>query len=129
VVAAGDVRVRGAGRNEEPTLRSPPDLFEAAERLGRLQDLGRAVRDRVARTLDEQPTQSLLFINLHAMELDDDSLISAEAPLSRPRPPRGPRGHGAGAAGEDPRCTRGSRSCGRWLPDRGRTILGAGTPG
>jgi len=70
-------------RNEEPTLRSPPDLFEAAERLGRLQDLGRAVRDRVARTLDEQPTSSLLFINLHAMELDDDSLISAAAPLSR----------------------------------------------
>jgi EAL domain-containing protein (putative c-di-GMP-specific phosphodiesterase class I)/CheY-like chemotaxis protein len=70
-------------RNEEPTLRSPPDLFEAAERLGRLQDLGRAVRDRVARTLDEQPMTALLFINLHAMELDDDSLISAEAPLSR----------------------------------------------
>jgi EAL domain-containing protein (putative c-di-GMP-specific phosphodiesterase class I) len=70
-------------RNEEPTLRSPPDLFEAAERLGRLQDLGRAVRDRVARTLDEQPMTSLLFINLHAMELDDDSLISADAPLSR----------------------------------------------
>jgi EAL domain-containing protein (putative c-di-GMP-specific phosphodiesterase class I)/CheY-like chemotaxis protein len=70
-------------RNEEPTLRSPPDLFEAAERLGRLQDLGRAIRDRVARTLDEQPLQALLFINLHAMELDDDSLISADAPLSR----------------------------------------------
>jgi EAL domain-containing protein (putative c-di-GMP-specific phosphodiesterase class I) len=70
-------------RNEEPTLRSPPDLFEAAERLGRLQDLGRAIRDRVARTLDEQPLSALLFINLHALELDDDSLISAEAPLSR----------------------------------------------
>ena len=26
---------------------------------------------------------ALLFINLHAMELDDDSLISAAAPLSR----------------------------------------------
>jgi EAL domain-containing protein (putative c-di-GMP-specific phosphodiesterase class I) len=70
-------------RNEEPTLRSPPDLFEAAERLGRLQDLGRAVRDRVARTLDEQPISALLFINLHALELDDDSLISAAAPLSK----------------------------------------------
>jgi EAL domain-containing protein (putative c-di-GMP-specific phosphodiesterase class I) len=70
-------------RNEEPTLRSPPDLFEAAERLGRLQDLGRAIRDRVARTLDEQPLSALLFINLHAMELDDDSLMAADAPLSR----------------------------------------------
>jgi EAL domain-containing protein (putative c-di-GMP-specific phosphodiesterase class I) len=70
-------------RNEEPTLRSPPDLFEAAERLGRLQDLGRTVRDRVARTLDEKPVSGLLFVNLHALELDDDSLISPDAPLSR----------------------------------------------
>jgi EAL domain-containing protein (putative c-di-GMP-specific phosphodiesterase class I) len=70
-------------RNEEPTLRSPPDLFEAAERLGRLQDLGRIVRDRVAHTLDTMPVAALLFINLHAMELDDDSLITADAPLSR----------------------------------------------
>jgi EAL domain-containing protein (putative c-di-GMP-specific phosphodiesterase class I) len=70
-------------RNEEPTLRSPPDLFEAAERLGRLEDLGRIVRDRVAQTLDVNPVDGLLFINLHAMELADDRLISSDAPLSR----------------------------------------------
>jgi EAL domain-containing protein (putative c-di-GMP-specific phosphodiesterase class I) len=70
-------------RNKEPTLRSPPDLFEAAERLGRLQELGRTIRDRVALTADELPTGSLLFVNVHAMELDDDSLFSAGAPLSR----------------------------------------------
>jgi EAL domain-containing protein (putative c-di-GMP-specific phosphodiesterase class I) len=70
-------------RNEEPTLRSPPDLFEAAERLGKLQDLGRMVRDRVAKTLDEKPIDGLLFVNLHAMELDDDSLVTQDAPLSR----------------------------------------------
>jgi EAL domain-containing protein (putative c-di-GMP-specific phosphodiesterase class I) len=70
-------------RNEEPTLRSPPDLFEAAERLGRLEELGRTVRDRVAHTLDVNPVDGLLFINLHAMELADDRLIASEAPLSR----------------------------------------------
>ena len=70
-------------RNEEPTLRSPPDLFEAAERLGRLEELGCMVRDRVARTLDEQPTSALVFVNLHAMELADNSLLAADAPLSR----------------------------------------------
>ncbi len=70
-------------RNEEPTLRSPPDLFAAAERLGRVQDLGRTVRDRVAQTLDRYPVPGLLFINLHALELDDDSLLDAAAPLSR----------------------------------------------
>jgi EAL domain-containing protein (putative c-di-GMP-specific phosphodiesterase class I) len=70
-------------RNEEPTLRSPPDLFEAAERLGRLEDLGRTVRDRIAETLDVNPVDGLLFVNLHAMELADDRLLSADAPLSR----------------------------------------------
>jgi EAL domain-containing protein (putative c-di-GMP-specific phosphodiesterase class I) len=70
-------------RNEEPTLRSPPDLFEAAGRLGRLQELGRLVRDKVAHTLEHKPADGLLFVNLHAMELDDDSLIAADAPLSR----------------------------------------------
>jgi EAL domain-containing protein (putative c-di-GMP-specific phosphodiesterase class I) len=70
-------------RNEEPTLRSPPDLFAAAERLGRVQELGRTVRERVAQTLDRYPVPGLLFINLHAMELDDDSLLDGAAPLSR----------------------------------------------
>ena len=117
-------------RNEEPTLRSPPDLFEAAERLGRLQELGRAVRDRVARTLDEQPMSALLFINLHAMELDDDSLISADAPLSRHAATRRPGGHRARAAGEDPRRHRARRAAARArLPHRdrrpGRGLRGA----
>jgi EAL domain-containing protein (putative c-di-GMP-specific phosphodiesterase class I) len=70
-------------RNKEPTLRSPPDLFEAAERLGRLQELGRVIRDRVARTADELPSGGLLFVNVHALELDDESLFSEHAPLSK----------------------------------------------
>ncbi len=41
------------------------------------------MRDRVADTLDEDPIEGLLFVNLHAMELADDSLISPDAPLSR----------------------------------------------
>src|SRR5262249_56020690 len=47
------------------------------------EDGGRGGGERVAKTLDEQAMTSLLFINLHAMELDDDSLMSAAAPLSR----------------------------------------------
>src|SRR5450432_2137034 len=70
-------------RNKEPTLRSPPDLFDAAERLGRLQELGRVIRDRVAKTADELPTDGLLFVNVHAMELDDDTLFAAGSPLSK----------------------------------------------
>ena len=57
---------------------------------------------------------ALLFVNLHAMELDDDSLISADAPLSRHAAARRPGGHRARAAGEDPRRhARASRSCAR----------------
>jgi EAL domain-containing protein (putative c-di-GMP-specific phosphodiesterase class I) len=69
-------------RNEEPTLRAPPDLFEAAERLGRLRELGRIIRDRVAQTLVDIPIEAEVFVNVHALELDDDSLLSPASPLS-----------------------------------------------
>jgi EAL domain-containing protein (putative c-di-GMP-specific phosphodiesterase class I) len=70
-------------RNEEPTLRAPPDLFEAAERLGRLKDLGRIIRSRVATTIIEVPTSGQIFVNVHALELDDDSLFDISSPLSQ----------------------------------------------
>jgi EAL domain-containing protein (putative c-di-GMP-specific phosphodiesterase class I) len=69
-------------RNEEPTLRAPPDLFEAAERLGRLKELGRTIRGRVAATMVEAPTTGQIFVNVHAVDLDDDSLLDPAAPLS-----------------------------------------------
>src|SRR5262249_13199317 len=70
-------------RNEEPTLRAPPDLFEAAERLGRLRDLGRIIRDRVAKTLVENPTVDAQgFVNVHALGVDDEQLLAATSPLS-----------------------------------------------
>jgi CheY-like chemotaxis protein len=37
-------------RNEEPALRNPGDLFDAADRLGRLHELGQIIRQRVADT-------------------------------------------------------------------------------
>ena len=36
-------------RTDEPTLRSPLDFFDAAERLGRAAELGRIIRGHVAR--------------------------------------------------------------------------------
>jgi EAL domain-containing protein (putative c-di-GMP-specific phosphodiesterase class I) len=70
-------------RNKETTLRSPPDLFEAADRLGRVQELGRAIRDRVAGAAADLPVGELLFVNVHAMELDDDLLFAPDALLSK----------------------------------------------
>ena len=72
-------------------------------------------------TLDEQPIAALLFVNLHAMELDDDSLFRADAPLSRHAETRRPGDHRARAAGADPRRHRARRAAARArLPHRGR---------
>ncbi|MGC3999258.1 MAG: EAL domain-containing protein [Anaeromyxobacter sp.] len=61
-----------------------PDLIiSAAERLGRLADLGRAIRARVASQAAAAPQGALLFVNLHARDLEDPDLMDPAAPLSR----------------------------------------------
>lgn len=69
-------------RSTEPSLRSPPDLLDAAERLGRLHDLGRRIRDLVARSAPSAPADALLFVNLHAADLNDAELLAPSSPLS-----------------------------------------------
>lgn len=70
-------------RTDEATLRRPDDLLDAAERLGRLRELGRTIRARAAQTLTDHPTlEGLLFVNLHTEDLADEDLFSPKAPLS-----------------------------------------------
>jgi len=69
-------------RNEEPTLRSPGDLFDAAERLNRLRELGQVIRGHVANTMREHPTVGPVFVNVHTTDLDDETLFDPAAPLS-----------------------------------------------
>jgi EAL domain-containing protein (putative c-di-GMP-specific phosphodiesterase class I)/CheY-like chemotaxis protein len=69
-------------RSDEPTLALPVDLFTAAERLGRLHDLGRAIRQRVARSAPDAPASCKLFVNVHSSDLDDVDLTSRWAPLT-----------------------------------------------
>lgn len=69
-------------RSDEPSLPHPGAILEAAERLDRLPDLGRAIRDHVAGSVDAAPSE-LVFVNLHPLDLLDDELYSASAPLSR----------------------------------------------
>jgi EAL domain-containing protein (putative c-di-GMP-specific phosphodiesterase class I) len=69
-------------RTEEPTLRRPDDLLDAAERLGRLHLLGRTIRAKAARTMAETSMEGLLFVNLHTEDLADEDLFSPKAPLS-----------------------------------------------
>ena len=68
-------------RSDGPFGR-PNEIIRAAERLGRLTDLGRAIRRRVAHHAAAAPL-GLLFVNLHARDLEDPDLTDPEAPLSR----------------------------------------------
>lgn len=70
-------------RSDEPLMNNPGDILDAAERLGRLLELGRVVRARVAAAEPDAPAGSSLFVNLHSADLNDDDLYSADAPLSK----------------------------------------------
>jgi EAL domain-containing protein (putative c-di-GMP-specific phosphodiesterase class I) len=68
-------------RSDLAALPSPLAMFEAAERLGRVHDLGRKIRARVAASL-HPATGAALFVNVHALELNDPDLYASGAPLS-----------------------------------------------
>ncbi len=70
-------------RSDEPLLKNPSDLLDAAARLGRMREVGRAVRARVAAAAPEAPAGAKLFVNLHSTDLNDEDLYAADAPLSR----------------------------------------------
>lgn len=69
-------------RTREPTLSDPMALMDAAGRLGRLHQVARAVRARVAADLPSAPAEHL-FVNVHPSDLLDEDLYSPAAPLSR----------------------------------------------
>jgi EAL domain-containing protein (putative c-di-GMP-specific phosphodiesterase class I)/ActR/RegA family two-component response regulator len=71
-------------RSDEPLMKNPADILDAAERLGRLHELGRAVRARVAAAAAAtEVAEAKLFVNLHSADLNDEELYSADAPLSK----------------------------------------------
>jgi len=69
-------------RSFDPDLPRPGMLFDAAERLGRVQDLGERIRDAVAYSAVAAPSGSLIFTNLHALDLTNDALYSSDSPLA-----------------------------------------------
>jgi EAL domain-containing protein (putative c-di-GMP-specific phosphodiesterase class I)/FixJ family two-component response regulator len=69
-------------RSDEPLLRSPADLLEAAERLGQVHQLGRRIRARAAEKVRDMPDDCLLFLNLHPRDLDDPELLSLVSPTA-----------------------------------------------
>jgi EAL domain-containing protein (putative c-di-GMP-specific phosphodiesterase class I)/CheY-like chemotaxis protein len=68
-------------RGDEPTLPNPGVVLRAAERLGRVHDLSRTVRARVAEQLAAAPPVDV-FVNLHGHDLLDETLYARDQPLS-----------------------------------------------
>jgi EAL domain-containing protein (putative c-di-GMP-specific phosphodiesterase class I)/ActR/RegA family two-component response regulator len=69
-------------RSEEKALPHPGAILDAAERLGRLDDLGRRIRAAACVPVAQAPPDAAFFINLHARDLMDDTLLSPRSPLS-----------------------------------------------
>jgi EAL domain-containing protein (putative c-di-GMP-specific phosphodiesterase class I) len=69
-------------RSDDPELPDPGAFLDAAERLGRVYDVGRSVRQRAIEPMHRLPQSVLLFVNLHPVELNDETLISPSAPLT-----------------------------------------------
>jgi EAL domain-containing protein (putative c-di-GMP-specific phosphodiesterase class I) len=70
-------------RTDEKALMSPNSLLDAAERLGRLNDIGRGVRRRVADAIPHMAPGVLAFVNLHPEDINDPELYACDSPLSR----------------------------------------------
>jgi EAL domain-containing protein (putative c-di-GMP-specific phosphodiesterase class I) len=69
-------------RSQEPAIPHPGALFDAAERLGQLQDLGRQIRAATAAAAMHAPPGTTVFVNLHPQDLLDEELYRDDAPLS-----------------------------------------------
>jgi EAL domain-containing protein (putative c-di-GMP-specific phosphodiesterase class I) len=69
-------------RTREPAFPEAQDVVAAAERLGRMPELGARVRE-LAGAADPDWNRGVLFLNLHPRELDDEALFSAVSPLGK----------------------------------------------
>jgi len=69
-------------RSREQSLPHPGPILDAAERLGRVHDLGRKIRATAIVGIERLPPDVALFINLHPSDLHDDHLFAARGPLA-----------------------------------------------
>ena len=69
-------------RSHYAALPQPQVLIQAAETLGRLNELGRTIRDLVARDFSTRDDGTLLFVNLRPSDLLDPALVAPDAALS-----------------------------------------------
>jgi EAL domain-containing protein (putative c-di-GMP-specific phosphodiesterase class I) len=69
-------------RTGEPTMLHPGAVLDAAERLDRLPEVGRAVRRMVLERARRSPPSTNFFINLHAADLLDEELFDRDTGLA-----------------------------------------------
>ncbi|HEX3852795.1 MAG TPA: EAL domain-containing protein [Polyangiaceae bacterium] len=70
-------------RSNEPALPHPGAVLDAAERLERLDALGRTIRAKAAAHAGTAPELPQLFVNLHVRDLLDPDLLDPNAALSK----------------------------------------------
>jgi EAL domain-containing protein (putative c-di-GMP-specific phosphodiesterase class I) len=70
-------------RSGEPSLPHPGAILDAAERLERLPDLGRAIRSAACNPTAQMPDGVMLFVNLHTHDLLDEQLFDPQSPLAQ----------------------------------------------
>lgn len=68
-------------RPQHPVLRTPLAVIDAAERCGRLQELGRTANVLAADWFSVVPESMRMFVNVHAKQLEDPDILEAFAPL------------------------------------------------
>lgn len=83
--AAGGAAFGSEGllRTREQVLPHPGAVLRAAERLGRLPEVGRRVRAKAAEWVAALPGDVSAFVNLHPTDLLDPELFDPATPLSR----------------------------------------------
>jgi EAL domain-containing protein (putative c-di-GMP-specific phosphodiesterase class I) len=69
-------------RSRDEVIHRPAQILHVAEKLGRLSELGRAIRTLAAEALSRLPREQKLFVNLHPSDLDDESLYHPDDPLA-----------------------------------------------
>ncbi len=70
-------------RSTEPSLPHPGAVIDAALRLGRIESLGRSIRERASVPVTDSAADFALFVNLHVTDLTDPALSDPESPLSK----------------------------------------------
>ncbi len=68
-------------RTTEASLPHPGAILDAAERLNRTHEVGRRSRSLAPVPLASAPEGAVLFVNLHASDLDDKTLTDPKSPL------------------------------------------------